>query len=193
MFSCTGSGNIDITDNQISLNLPIKINNEIVLNPRTYDGVVFEIISGTDNFAFRQNSIHGGTLIAQFNSSTKGCTFYGKCSIPNLYNKSSIDTLVPNIYNDIYIKPEIDTLFSNVDLSNHYTKTEIDDLDNELLTLVLNTYNKSETDTFFTDYCNIGYLNTQFGLKANGLNTYTKGGVDNIINSLGVSIYVKYY
>ena len=30
-FSYTGSENIDITDNQISLNLPININNEIVL------------------------------------------------------------------------------------------------------------------------------------------------------------------
>ena len=57
--------------NQISLNPPIKINNEIVLNPRAYDGAVFEIIPGTDNFAFRQNPIHGGTLIAQFYSSTK--------------------------------------------------------------------------------------------------------------------------
>ena len=70
-FSCTGSEDIDITDNQISLNLPIKTNNEIVLNPRPYDGAVFEIIPGTGNFAFGQNSIHGGTLIAQFYSSTK--------------------------------------------------------------------------------------------------------------------------
>ena len=83
-FSYTGSGHIDITDNQISLNLPIKINNEIVLNPRAYDGAVFDMLSGTDNFAFRQNSIHGGTIIAQFNSSTKECTFYGNCSIPFL-------------------------------------------------------------------------------------------------------------
>ena len=70
-FSYTGSENIDITDNQISLNFPIKINNEIVLNPRAYDGAVFEIFSGTGNFAFRQNPLHGGTPIAQFYSSTK--------------------------------------------------------------------------------------------------------------------------
>ena len=30
----TGSGNIDITSNGISLNPPLKINGEIVLNPR---------------------------------------------------------------------------------------------------------------------------------------------------------------
>ena len=101
--------------------------------------------------AFRQNSIHGGTLIAHFHPSTKGCTFYGNCSIPNSYNKPSIDTLIPNIYDNVYIKTEIDTLFPNADLNNYYTKTEIGDLDNELPTLILNTYNKCEIDTFFTD------------------------------------------
>ena len=62
-FSYTGSENIEITDNQLSLNLPIQIHNEIVLNPIAYDGAVFEIISGTDYFAFRQNPLHGGTPI----------------------------------------------------------------------------------------------------------------------------------
>ena len=46
----TGRENIDITDNQISLNVPLKLNDEVVLNPRNYDGAVFEIRSGTDNF-----------------------------------------------------------------------------------------------------------------------------------------------
>ena len=81
-FSYTGSENIDFTDNQISLNFQIKINNEIVLHPRAYDGAVFDLLSGADNFSFMQNSIHGGTLITQFNSPTKECTFYGNCSIP---------------------------------------------------------------------------------------------------------------
>ena len=35
-------------------------------------------------------------------------------------------------------------VFPNTDLINYYTKTEIDDLDNELSTLTFNTYNKSE-------------------------------------------------
>ena len=130
--------------------------------------------SGTDNFAFRQNSIHGGTLVAQFNSSTQGCTFYGNCSIPNLYDKSSTDTLISNIYDDVYIKTEIGTLFSNIDLNNYYTKTEIDDLDNDLSTLILNTYNNSETDTCLTNYYNMESINTQFDLNATGSNTYTK-------------------
>ena len=119
-----------------------------MLNPRAYDGVVFEITPGTNDFAPRQNPIHGGTPIAHFYSSAKECTFYGDCSIPTCHNNSLIGTLVSNIYNDIYIETGIDTLCSNIDLSNYYTKAEIDDLDNELSTLLLNTCNKSEIGTF---------------------------------------------
>ena len=158
-----------------------------MLNPRAYDGAVFQMISGTDDFAFRQNTTRGGQPIALFSSSTKLCTFYGDCSIPNFYNKSSIDTLISNIYDDVYIKTEIDTLFSNIDSSTYYTKNEVDDIGNELSTLILNTYNKSEIDTFSTDYYNIGYLNIQLGLKANGSNTYTKSEVDNMITLLDIS------
>ena len=60
----TGSENIDITGNQISLRFPWDINDEIVMPPRAY-GEVFDMISGTDMFSFRQNSIHGSTIIAQ--------------------------------------------------------------------------------------------------------------------------------
>ena len=130
-----------------------------------YDGAVFEMISGTGNFAFRQNTIHGGQPIAQVYSSTKVCTFHGGCQILNMYNKTYVDILIANIYNDTYtkteidtlisnidfsnyyIKTEIDTLFSNIYLSNHYTKSEIDNIDNELSTLVLNTYTKTEVYT----------------------------------------------
>ena len=54
-----GSENIDTTDNQISLNFP-----------RNYDGAVFQGNSGTDNFTFLQNTIHGSAPIAQLYSST---------------------------------------------------------------------------------------------------------------------------
>ena len=43
----------------------------VVFNPRAYDNVVFAMISGNDNLAFRQNAIHGGQPIAQLYSSTK--------------------------------------------------------------------------------------------------------------------------
>ena len=51
------------------------MNDELVLNPGAYGGAVFEMISDTDNFAFRQNTIHGGQPIAQFYSPAKVCTF----------------------------------------------------------------------------------------------------------------------
>ena len=51
------------------------------------------------------------------------------------------------MYDYVYIKTEIDTMFSYIDVSKYYTKTETGDLDNELPTLILNTYNKSEIGT----------------------------------------------
>ena len=53
-FTYTGSENIDITDNQISLEFTLKVNGEIVMHPRAYKGEVFDMISGTDMFSFRQ-------------------------------------------------------------------------------------------------------------------------------------------
>ena len=200
----TGSENIDITNNEISLNFPLKINDEVVLHPRNYDGAAFQLNSGTDNFTFLQNTIHGGAPIAQFYSSTKLCTFHGDCQIPNMYNKTSVDILIADIYNDTYTKTEIDStlsaytnsidlhsdfyskakmniildtyyniaetqanyydkvatdsLFSNIDLSNYYTKSDIGDTDNELSTLILNTYTKTKIDSQLTDYTTITYL-----------------------------------
>ena len=69
-YSYTGTEHIDITDNQISLKSQLKVNGEIVLNPRNYDGAVFEFMSGTYMVAFLQNTFHGGAPIAQFYSST---------------------------------------------------------------------------------------------------------------------------
>ena len=69
-YTFTGSENIDITDNTISLTFPIKINGETTFHPRMYDGAIFDMLSGTDGFAFRQNAIHGSQLIAKFNSET---------------------------------------------------------------------------------------------------------------------------
>ena len=116
------------------------------------------MISCTCNFAVRQNTIHGGQPIAQFYSPAKVCTFHGDCQIPNMYNKTSVDILTADISNDTYIKTEIDYLFSNIDLSNYYIKSEVDDIDNELSTLILNTYTKTEIDTQLADYATISYL-----------------------------------
>ena len=43
-----------------------------------------------------------------------------------------------------YDKAATDLLFSNIALSNYYSKIEVDDIDNELSTLTLNTYTKTD-------------------------------------------------
>ena len=69
-----------------------------------------------------RNTLHGGAPIVQFYPSTKLCTFYGDCQIPNMYNKTSVDILVADIYNDAYTKTEIDSTLSgytnSIDLHN---------------------------------------------------------------------------
>ena len=82
---------------------------------------------------------------------------------------------------------EIDNLIAAVNVSNYYTKAEVDDMDNELSTLILNMFNKIEVDTFFTDYYNIGYLNMRLVFKATSFNTCTKSEVGNIIIILDIS------
>ena len=47
----TGSENIDITNNQIPLTFPLKVNEEIVINPRAC-GIQFELYAATSGFAF---------------------------------------------------------------------------------------------------------------------------------------------
>ena len=50
------------------------------------------------------------------------------------------DVDIPNHYN----KTEIDAIVANSNFSNnYYTKTEVDDIDNELSTKILNTYTKA--------------------------------------------------
>ena len=47
----TSSENIGITNDQVSLNFAIKLNGEIVMNPRAY-GIQFDMYAGTSGFAF---------------------------------------------------------------------------------------------------------------------------------------------
>ena len=78
----TGSGNIGITDNQVSFNFPIKVNDEIVFHPRAYDGALFGMLSGTDDFLlFDKTQSMEVSLSPNFHSSTKACTFQGDSSI----------------------------------------------------------------------------------------------------------------
>ena len=82
----------------------------------------------------------------------------------DIYIKTEIDTLIPNIDLSSYcIKTEIDTLFPNTDSSNYYTKSEVDGIDNELSTLILNTYIKTEADSLLhTNYPSLSFIVNNF-------------------------------
>ena len=127
----------------------MKVDSEVVLHPIIYEGAVFEMISGTDNLAFRQNPIHGSAPTVQFYPSAKACTFHGDCEIPNMYSKASVDLLIADIYNDMYINTGTDTLLPNIGLSNYYTKSYAYVIDNELSTLVVNTYTTPKPIQFY--------------------------------------------
>ena len=136
--------------------------------------------AGSSGFNCLQNIVHGSQPIAVFNSLNKSVKLFGDLDIPNFYNKASVDILIADIYDDTYIKTEIDTLFSNIGLSNYYIKSkidtlfsnidlsnycnkyEIDDIGNELSTLILNTYIKTEVDTQLTEYVTISYLQSNY-------------------------------
>ena len=101
-----------------------------------------------------------------------------------MYNKTFVGILIADIYNDTYIQSDIDTLIPNTDLSNHYiktkfgtifsnidvtnycTKSEVDGIDNELSTLILNTYTKTEADTLiYTNYNSLSFIVYNFDSK----------------------------
>ena len=69
----TGSENIGITNNGISLNLPLKINDEIVLHPRLNG--YFELFAGTSGISFLQHISDGSQPVAICNSLDKSVEF----------------------------------------------------------------------------------------------------------------------
>ena len=159
-------------NNQISLTFPLKVNGEIIINPRAY-GIQFELYAATSGFAFLQNQQDGAQPIAIFNSLDKSLEFFCDLDIPivynkaeidaiafngnlsNYYNKTEVDAIAANINfsNNHYTKTEVDTIVSNMNFSNvYFTKTEVDAIDDELSALILNTYTKSKINTQLTDY-----------------------------------------
>ena len=64
---------MDITNNEISLNFPLKINDEIVLHPRLNG--YFELYAGTSGIPILQHISDGSQPIAIFNSLDKSVEF----------------------------------------------------------------------------------------------------------------------
>ena len=50
---------------------------------------------------------------------------------------------ITEIQANCYDKVATDSLFSNIDLNSYYFKIEVDDIENELSTLILNTCTKN--------------------------------------------------
>ena len=71
------------------------------------------------------------------------------------------------------------------------SKNEVDDIDNELSTLILNTYTKTEIDTQLTDYTSITYLQdnymTTLSISKTLMNNYAS------LTLIGDSVYDKLY
>ena len=83
--------------------------------------------------------------------------FLGLSLSIKLVSKNSIDLSFTNsnkAYLD-YDKTETDNLLANIspniDLSNYYTETEVDAIDDELSTLILNTYTKPEVGALISN------------------------------------------
>ena len=81
------------------------------------------------------------TLSAYTNSIDVHNGFYSKANmsiiLDTYYNK-------PEIQANYYDKVATGPLFPNTDLSNYYSRIEVDDIDHELSTLLLNTYTQQK-------------------------------------------------
>ena len=120
--------------------------------------------AATSGFALLQNQQDGAQPIAIFNSLDKSVESFGDLDIPNFYNKTEIDAIAFNgNLSSYYNKTEVDAIVANMNFSNnHYTKSEVYDIDNELSALSLNTYTKIEIDTAPSDYSTITYLQDNY-------------------------------
>ena len=84
-------------------------------------------------------------------------------------SKASMSIILDTHYNitetqaNYFDKVATDSLFPNIDVSNYYAKIEVDDIDNELSTLVLNTYTKTEVGTLlYTSYPSLSFIVDNF-------------------------------
>ena len=68
-INLTGSENIDINNNQVSLTYPLQVNNEACLNPRVNG--YFEIYAAPNRISLLQHIPDGSQPIAMFNSLEK--------------------------------------------------------------------------------------------------------------------------
>ena len=161
--------------------------------------------SGTANFTFLQNAIHGGAPIAQFHSSTKLCTFHGDCQMPNMYNKTYVDFLTADIYNDAYTKAEVDLTLSaytnSIDLHNDfYSKAKMSIILGTYYNIAgiqANYYDRVATHSLFPNidlsscYTKIEIYGIDNELSVLILDTYTKAEIDSQLADYTTITYLQ--
>ena len=190
-YPYTGSENIDIPNHEISLTFPLKVNGEIVLNPRLNN--YFESYAGTSGFTLLQNIVDGSQPMAIFNSLDESVEFFGDLDIPNLYHKSEIDAigdelsaLVLNTYTEI----EVGALMPNIHLVGYYTKTEVDTQLTDYTTIshLQGNYMTALaiTETLMNNYATITLLVGSF---------YSKAEIDSTLSDYitATQIYASHY
>ena len=99
----------------------------MVSNPR--GNCYFELYAGTSGITFLQNTVDGSQPIAIFNSLDKSVEFFWNPDIPNFYNKTEVDAIddgLSALILNTYTEPEVEALMPNINLTDYYTKTEID-------------------------------------------------------------------
>ena len=89
-------------------------------------------------------SLYGGTYTKTEIESTLSAYRNSIDSHNGFYSKGKMSIILDTYYNiteiqaKYYGKVATDSLFSNIALSNYYSKIEVDDTDNELFALILN-------------------------------------------------------
>ena len=157
----TGSENIDISNNQISLTYPLQINNEAFLNPRVNG--YFEMYAAPNGISILQHISDGSQPIAMFNSLDKSVEFFGDLDIPDCYTKNQVDTIIYKLkLVNYYTKNQVGTLIYNISLVDYYTKTKIDAQLTDYATITYLQANYmtsiSITETLMNNYASITLL-----------------------------------
>ena len=175
----TGSENIGITSNQISLTYLFELIMKPFLNPRV--NCYFEMYASPNSISILQHISDGSQPIAIFNSLDKSVEFFGGLDIPYFYNETEVGNLITNVnVVNYFIKNQVGALIYNINLVDYYTKTEIDTQLAEYTTIAYlqagymtpmpkagTLMNNCATIALLVDnFYDKAYLDNQFSLKA---------------------------
>mgnify|MGYP003340965473 CR=1 FL=1 len=197
-YSYSGSENIDITDNQISLTFPITVNGEEVFYDKTYiDNLDNELSTLILNTYTKQEV---DTVV-----NTKQDTLIDKSLLFSLlYNGKYLQSIMPGdkitmeyVYSEL--DPNVRNIAISADLSDYYNKSHIDTnfytssyleswINAETTVLennFSNYYTTTYLDNFFTTLATLDYLHLKYtNSVVLAQNYYDKTETDNLFTNL---------